>query len=76
MGRNITLRLSEETARKARVAAAAQDCSLSKWVSQLVEREVGSSQDRERSWERLAELMEGGFELGGRPLSREEAHER
>lgn len=76
MGRNITLRLSEETARKARIAAAARDRSLSMWVSELIEREVGALQDRERSWDRLASLMERGFDLGGAPLSREEVHGR
>jgi hypothetical protein len=76
MPRNITLRLADSTARKARMAAAAEDRSLSQWVSELIEREVVSLPARERSWDRMAELMATGFDLGGEPLTREDAHER
>src|SRR5436309_12171611 len=41
--KNITITLPDEVARRARVAAAAKDKSLSKFVSELVEREVGKS---------------------------------
>lgn len=75
-GRNITLRLNDTTVRKARIAASAHDSSLSKWVTHLIERELASLSVRERSWDRMAALMKRGFDLGGAPLTREEAHER
>jgi hypothetical protein len=39
--KNVTLTMSDDLVRRARVAAAAREKSLSKFVSELVEREVG-----------------------------------
>jgi len=41
--KNVTITLSDDLARRARVAAAARDKSLSKFISELVEREVGEN---------------------------------
>lgn len=76
MGRNVTLRLDEAVLRKARHAAVEQDQSLSEWVARLIT-QATSREDRSLlARERALKRMERGFHLGGRALSREEAHER
>ena len=70
------LRLDAEVARKARVAAAPSDQSLSKWIQGLVTRELAAEPRRSAAWRRMSELMETGFHLGGEPLTREAIHER
>ena len=78
MARNVTIRLDEALLKKCRHAAVEEDKSLSRWISDLIARAVspegreGYQQARKRALKRLEE----GFALGGRPLSREDVHER
>lgn len=76
MGRNVTLRLDEAIIRKARHAAVEEDQSLSEWVAGLVIRETSMKDRSHAARERAIKRMERGFHLGGKALSREEAHER
>ena len=76
MGKNVTLRLDEAVLRRARLAAVEQDQSLSEWVAGLIAHAI-SKKDRSLSArEKALKKMEQGFRLGGRPLTRGEAHER
>ncbi|MEJ2624087.1 MAG: DUF6364 family protein [Pseudolabrys sp.] len=58
--KNVTITLPEDTVRRARVAAASQGKSLSKFVSDLVSREV--DYDPEELLDRLSKYFDGpGF---------------
>ena len=77
--RNITLSLPEETLKQARLIAAKRDTSVSRMVAdtlkEIVERETGYEQARQRSIARL----EKGFHLGtaGKATwTRDELHDR
>lgn len=76
MTRNVTLKLDENPLKKSRRRAVAEEESLCRWVcglmSQAVSRDARYAEAKRRALKRLA----SGFHLGGRPLSREEAHER
>lgn len=75
--KNITLSLNEDLLRKVRIMAAEEGKAVSQLVSELLEerlrRKKGVSVARKRSLSRLANPP---FSLGGKPLSREEVHER
>ena len=76
MGKNLTLRLDESVIRKAKHAAVEQDQSVSEWVAGLITHAVSTKTRSLSAREKALRRMERGFHLGGKPLSREEAHER
>jgi len=49
--RNVTISMDEDLVRRAKVEAARQDKSLSRFVAELVEREVGHSQAYQKAME-------------------------
>jgi post-segregation antitoxin (ccd killing protein) len=77
MKQNITITLDKETIRKAKVLAADRGSSVSRVLSEELERLVGE-QDRYQAakTEAIAELRRG-YRLGGGPLPhRDEIYER
>lgn len=74
---NVTIRLSCETLRKARILAARRATSLSGLLAQQIEILVGEEDAYERARREAEKLLEEGFHLGGviRP-TRDEWHER
>lgn len=76
--KNITITLDEETARRARVRAAERDMSLSRYVGELVQRDIRQSREYEEAMQRY--LSRGPFkELTGSPQrypTRDELHDR
>lgn len=76
MAKNITLKLEEGVLRKAKHLAVEQDKSLSQWVAELIARSVERDEDYAGARRRALARMERGMHLGGKPLTREEAHER
>lgn len=76
MAKNLTLRIDEGVLRKARHAAVEEDLSLSQWVTGVIRRAVGQDTEYERARREAMRLMSRGFHLGGKPLSRDELHER
>jgi hypothetical protein len=76
MARNITLKLDEATLRKARHAAVEEDQSLSEWVSNRIKSAVSVRENTEAARKRALNRLKKGFRLSGKPLDREEAHER
>jgi hypothetical protein len=76
MTRNVTLRMDAELLRTLRHQAVDSHQSLSAWIVTTLTREskqdAGLTEVRARALQRLKQ----GFRLGGRPLSREEAHAR
>jgi hypothetical protein len=72
--KNVTVTLDEETAAWARVHAARQGVSLSRYIGELLHQTMRESSEYERA-------MQGFFarkpvRMGGKMPSREERHER
>lgn len=76
MAKNITLRLDEAVLRKARFKAVERDQSLSQWVADLIARSVAGEESFAAARRSALRRLESPPHLGGRPLSRGEAHER
>jgi predicted transcriptional regulator len=74
---NVTISLSPETIRKARVLAARRSTSISGLLAEQIESLVGTEEAYERSERAALALLEKGFHLGGViKASRDELHER
>lgn len=72
----ITLKIDTHLLREAKVLAAREDTSLSALLSELLEERVKKDLDYERAKEQALEHMREGLDLGGRPRSRDDIHER
>lgn len=76
MLRNITITVSEEAARWARLRAAEESTSVSKLVGRLLEEQMRRTDDYARAYQRLKRLKPvPGFDASKR-LSRADLHER
>ena len=74
---NITLRLSHETLKKARILAARRSTSLSGLLTSQIEKLAGEEDAYERAKRESLFLMEKGFHLGGlHEFDRDALHER
>jgi hypothetical protein len=74
---NITLRLSKETLKKARVIAAKRSTSISGLLTSQIEQLAETEDDYERAMDRAFARMRKGFHLGGvHELDRDALHER
>ncbi len=76
MTKNVTLRLDEAVLQRAKHRAVEEDCSLSEWVAKLIAEQVSGASDYAAARARAIERLNTGFLLGGKPLTRDEAHER
>jgi hypothetical protein len=73
---NVTVSLSPETLRKARVLAVKRSTSISGLLAEQIETLTGEDEAYERAKRSALALLKKGFHLGGRPASRDELHER
>ncbi len=73
--RNITLTLEEEVARWARIEAAKEDVSVSRFLADILKQRM-AAQDRYAKAMRRALARKPFLKSDGRYLSREEAHDR
>ena len=74
---NLTISISPETVRKARILAARRSTSISGLLAEEIEKLVGAEEAWERSERSALALLEQGFHVGGLiPASRNELHER
>jgi hypothetical protein len=74
---NITLSLSPDTIKKAKVLAAQRSTSISGLLAEQIESLMDSEEAYERSQRAALALLEKGFRLGGMiTASRDEWHER
>lgn len=74
---NVTISLSREVLRKAKILAAKRDTSISGLLAHEIEVLVGQEEAYERAERAALALLDQGFHLGGaRRVSREELHER
>lgn len=75
--RNVTISISPETVRKARILAARRSTSISGVLAEEIEKLVGAEEAWERAERSALALLEQGFHLGGlKPAGRDELHER
>ena len=77
MKQNITLSMDKDLIRAARVLAAQRQVSISRMLSQELQKLLEDSQDYEWAKRRALQHINEGFHLGGRiTATREELHER
>ena len=77
MPRNVTLTLPSELVRRAKIAAAARDTSLSALIAEYLERLTGDD-DYDDVWRHERSLMQRGLPMvvGEVTWSRDDVHER
>ena len=74
---NLTVRLSRETIRKAKILAAKQSTSISALVAEQVDKLVGEDDAYQQAMKRSLVLMKQGFHMGGvHHWDRESLHDR
>jgi hypothetical protein len=73
---NVTISLSRQVLRKAKILAARRDTSISGLLSQAVESMVADEEGYEQAKRRAFALLDKGFRLGGVIAPREDLHER
>jgi len=74
---NVTVSLSSETIRKAKILAAKRSTSISGLLAEQIEKLVGEEEDYEQAKRRALALLDKGFHMGGKiTASRESLHDR
>jgi hypothetical protein len=74
---NITVSISQQTVRKAKILAARRGSSISGLLAEQIEILVGEEEAYERAERQAGALLDQGFHLGGViRASRDEWHER
>jgi hypothetical protein len=74
---NLTVSLSRQTLRKAKILAARRGSSISGLLAEQIEILIGEEEAYERAQRQAIALLDQGFHLGGMiRASRDELHER
>jgi hypothetical protein len=74
---NITISLSRQVLRKAKILAARRETSISSLLAQQIESLVGEDEAYERAERQAAALLDAGFHMGGLIRARrDELHAR
>jgi hypothetical protein len=73
---NITIKLDKSLVRKIRVLAAEKGTSMSALIAARFEEDLAQRERYEKAKKQVLAHMDEGWDLGGRPLSREELHRR
>ena len=74
---NVTISLSRQVLKKAKILAARRETSISGLLAQEIELLVGTEEVYERAERQALALLDQGFQLGGTiGASRDEWHER
>lgn len=76
MHKNLTLKLETRLLNRARHVAVDEETSLSAWVKGLIEHAVEERDTYAASRKQALAHLAKGFSLGGRALTRDQAHER
>ncbi|MGB5749466.1 MAG: DUF6364 family protein [Desulfobacterales bacterium] len=77
MKQNITLSIDKELIKKARVLAAQRQTSISRMLSEELQKLIEDSNNYELAKKQALNYISRGFHLGGEmTVSREELHER
>lgn len=75
MLKNITLRIDEDTLKKGKHIAVEQGKSLSKWVTELIEKSSHNAAEVERARSHALKTIRKGVNLGKSTFSRESIYE-
>lgn len=74
---NVTISLTRQMVKKAKVLAARRETSISGLLAQEIEALVGKEEAYERAQREALAILEKGFRMGGRiTAKRDELHER
>jgi hypothetical protein len=74
---NVTVSLSTQTLKKAKILAAKRSTSISRLLAEQIDALVREDDAYEIAQRRALALLEKGFHMGGGPMvSREELHDR
>jgi hypothetical protein len=73
---NVTVSLSVQTIRKAKVLAAKRSTSISGLLAEEIEKLVGEDEAYQNAQRAAKKLMDEGMHLGGTPASRDQLHAR
>jgi hypothetical protein len=74
---NLTVSLSQQTIRKAKILAARRGSSISGLLAEQIEVLIGEEEAYERAERQALALLDQGFHLGGMIVAtRDELHER
>jgi len=73
---NITLKIDTQLLRKIKILAAKQGTSISALLIALLEEKVGKDAEYEQAKKRALARMQQGYDLGFKPIPRDELHER
>jgi hypothetical protein len=73
---NLTIRLPVKTLKRARIVAARRGTSISALVAEKIDEVAGEDDAYEAAKRQALRVLDRGFRLGGRPLSRDAAHRR
>jgi predicted transcriptional regulator len=74
---NVTISISPDIVRKARILAAKRSTSISALLAEQIEALIDEEEAWDRSQRSALAMLKDGFHLGGRaPVSRDELHER
>jgi len=77
MKQNITLSIEKDLIKEAKILAAQREVSISRMLSEELQRLVEDSKDYEWAKRRALQHINEGFHLGGKvAVTREELHER
>ena len=75
--KNITITLDKDTARRARVRAAERDMSVSRYIGELVHKDIRASDEYQEAMQRyLSSKFVIDLQPGERLSTREEIHDR
>ena len=74
--RNFTLRIDRELLQKVKALAERERKSISAFVTELLRQKLRKDADYEHAKRRSLARMRRGYDLGFKPLSRDELHER
>ena len=73
---NVTVSLSRRIVKKAKILAARRETSISGLLAQEIESLVAKEDEFEAAARQALTLLDQGFHLGGKVVSRDELHER
>ena len=71
---NLTLKIDSQLLKKIKILAAKENTSVSALMTALLEEKFNKQSEYERAKERALARLKEGFDLGGRPLSRNEIY--
>jgi hypothetical protein len=76
MAKNVTIKMDEALLKLCRHEAVENDKSLSQWIAEVVKEALKKKTIFENTKKHALQLIEQGFDLGGKPLDRDQIYDR